>query len=636
MLRGIRTASANWLGRIVMGVVLGLIAVSFAVWGIGDIFKGFGRSHLARIGGTEISIEQFRQLYSERLQQLGRQLGRPITLDQAQAMGLDKQLVGQLIGEATIDERVKALRLGISDAEMARRITTNPEFLGPTGQFDRTLFDMRLRQNQTTEQRFVNDQRRLLLRRQLAGTVLNGTQLPKAAMAAAERYQNEQRSIEYVLLDRAQAGEIPEPTPEVLAKYFEERKVLFRAPEYRKIVVLPLLPGEQSAWIEISDDDLKRAYESRRARYLTPERRTLQQIVFDNPQDAQAAADRIAKGESFLDIAKERMLSEKEIDLGTLTRAAMVDQGVAAAAFALKDDEVSAPVKGRFGTVLVRVLKIEPEQVRPFDELRDELRRDLANERARAEILPLYDKIEDERSIGRTLSEAAANLKLAVRSFEVNRQGVGPAGEPLSGIPEVQRVLTSAFAAEAGVENDPLQVAGGYIWYEVTGITPERDRTLEEVKDQVMTRWRDDQVANLLRAKAAELLEKLKAGASFAEVAKAAGLKVETKADIKRGNALPPLSVRTIDAIFRTTEGGYGSADAAAPVEQIVFRVDGVTMAKVDEKSEEATRVREALNRSFTEDVFGGYLGYLQRQVGVSINDNALKQVVTGQNPSTN
>src|SRR5262245_52365217 len=126
MLRGIRTASANWLGRAIMGVVLGLIAISFAIWGIGDIFRGFGRSSLARIGGTEISVEQFRQLYSERLQQFGRQLGRPITLDQARNMGLDQQLVGQLIGEATLDERAKALRLGISDAEMARRITTNP------------------------------------------------------------------------------------------------------------------------------------------------------------------------------------------------------------------------------------------------------------------------------------------------------------------------------------------------------------------------------------------------------------------------------------------------------------------------------------------------------------------------------
>ena len=194
MLRGIRTASANWLGRIVMGVVLGLIAISFAIWGIGDIFRGFGRSSLARIGGTEITIEQFRQLYSERLQQLGRQLGRPITLDQARQMGIDQQLVGQLIGEATLDERVKALRLGISDEEIARRITEQSGTAGPTGQFDRTRFEMMLRNNQITERRFLAEQRRRLLRRQLAGTVLNGTTLPKAAIEAAERYQNEQRT----------------------------------------------------------------------------------------------------------------------------------------------------------------------------------------------------------------------------------------------------------------------------------------------------------------------------------------------------------------------------------------------------------------------------------------------------------
>ncbi|MCC6889962.1 MAG: SurA N-terminal domain-containing protein [Hyphomicrobiales bacterium] len=630
-----RTASSNWLGRLVMGVVLGLIAVSFAIWGIGDIFRGFGRSGLARIGGTEITIEQFRQAYTDRLQQLGRQLGRPITLDQARALGIDQQLVGTLIGEATLDERVKALRLSVTDAEMARRIMSNPELLGPNGQFDRTRFEMLLRNNNTTEQRFMNEQRRLVLRRQLAGTVLTGSHLPKAAFEAAERFQNEQRSIDYVLLERAQAGEIPEPTPEALAKYFEERKGLFRAPEYRKIVVLPLLPSEQAMWIDIPEAQVQRAYEERRARYLTPERRSLQQIVFDNPAEAQAAAERIAKGESFLDIAKERKLSEKEIDLGTLTRAAMVDQAVAAAAFSLKEDEVSAPIKGRFGTVLVRVLKIEPEQVRPFAEVRDQLRRDLAAERAKAEILPLYDKIEDERSLGRSLTEAAANLKLAVRAVEVNREGFSPAGEPVTGIPEAQRVLAAAFAADVGVDNDPIQVAGGYIWYEVAGITPAREQTLEEVRPQVEARWRDDQVATVLRAKATAMLEKLKAGATLAEVAAASGLKVETRTGIKRGNAQPPLSTRAVDAIFRTAENGYGTADASAPAEQLVFRVTEITLPEIDAKSEQATQLRDTLNRSFTEDVFGGYLNYLQRQVGVSINENALKQVITGQS-STN
>ena len=126
-------------------------------------FPGFGRSSLARIGGTEISIEQFRQLYSERLQQLGRQLGRPITLGSGAPDGRStSNSWGSSSAKRRIDERVKALRLGITDAEMARRITTNPDLLGPTGQFDRQRFEMMLRNNQTTERRFIDEQRRLL------------------------------------------------------------------------------------------------------------------------------------------------------------------------------------------------------------------------------------------------------------------------------------------------------------------------------------------------------------------------------------------------------------------------------------------------------------------------------------------
>ena len=95
MLRGIHKASSNWIGRAVMGVVLGLIAISFGIWGIGDIFRGFGTSTVAKVGGTEIRVDTFRQLYQDRMQQLGRQLNRPILPDQARALGLDRQLLGR-------------------------------------------------------------------------------------------------------------------------------------------------------------------------------------------------------------------------------------------------------------------------------------------------------------------------------------------------------------------------------------------------------------------------------------------------------------------------------------------------------------------------------------------------------------
>ena len=238
MLRGIRTASANWLGRIVMGVVLGLIAISFAIWGIGDIFRGFGQSSLARIGGTEITIEQFRQLYTERLQQMGRQLGRPITMEQARAIGLDRQLVGQLISEATLDQRVQ-----IAAARHLRRRDGAAHHRRP----DAAGTERPVRPPAVRDAAASGADHRAALHRRTAPPdaapaacrhrSLEGMTVPKAALEAADRYQNEQRTIEYVLLTQAQAGEIPEPTPEVLAKYYEDRKALFRAPEYRKIVV---------------------------------------------------------------------------------------------------------------------------------------------------------------------------------------------------------------------------------------------------------------------------------------------------------------------------------------------------------------------------------------------------------------
>jgi peptidyl-prolyl cis-trans isomerase D len=629
MLRGLRKASSNWVGKVIMAAVVGFLVLSFAIWGIGDIFRGFGRSTVAKIGGTEISIEQFRQIYNDRLQQFGRQLGRPLTMDQARALGLDRQVIAQTVAEIALDARARGMRLGVSDAEIARRITADPSFQAPNGQFDRGRFEQIIRQAGFTEQRFVAEQRKQTLRRQLAGTILSGATVPKAAVEAADRYHNEQRAIEYVMLDRAQAGEVAPPTPEALTKYFEERKILFRAPEFRKLVVVSLIPSEQARWIEVSDDDLKRAYEERRARYVTPERRNIQQIVFPNAEDAKAAAERIAKGETFAAIATERSLSEKDIDLGTVTKASIIDRAVGDAAFALKEGEVSAPVQGRFGVALVRIAKIEPEQVRSLEEVAPELKQDLATERAKSELTSFYDKIEDERSIGTTLAEAAEKLKLESRTVEVDRSGRDPTGAPVT-LPDAQRLLNSAFTSDPGVEIDPMQVEGGYVWLEVAGITPARDRTLDEVKAQVEARWREDEVATRLNAKATEMLDKLKAGTPIAELAAAAGLKVEIKPAVKRGDASPPLSAQAIETIFRTPKDATGIAAAEQPAEQVLFRVTDIVTPSADATSEASKGLQETLNRALADDIFGEYVARLQDEIGVTINQAALRQVVTG------
>jgi peptidyl-prolyl cis-trans isomerase D len=638
MLRGIRKASSNWLGRAVMGVVMGLLAASFAVWGINDIFRGFGRSTLAKIGGTDIAIEQFRSTYNERLRQLERQIGHPLPPEQANALGLDRQVLGSMVAEAGLDQRAQQMRLGISDAEIVRRLTTEKAFLGPTGKFDRLRFEQLLRDAGYSEQRFISEQRRVTLRRQIVESLTGELPVPKAWVAAINQLQNQERSVEYVTLGPAQAGGIAQPTADELNKYFEARKTLFRAPEYRKIETVALTPADIARWIEISDADLKAAFEAHRSRYITPERRHVEQIVFATMAEAEAAQVRLKDGLSFAALAAERGLKEQDIDLGTVPKSDIIDPAVADAAFALKDGEVSEPVKGRFGAVIVSVLKIEPEATKSFADVAPQIRSDIAAERAKAEVQGLHNKMEDERAGGASLEQAAQRLKLTAATYDVDRSGRDPDGKLVGNLPHSGQVVNAAFASDVGVDNDPVEADGGYIWYSVAGITPARDRPMDEVKGQVDERWRQDEIASRLKTKAADLLDKLKSGTAFNAVAKADGLKVETADKLKRqAGTGAGLSPKIIVAIFHTAKDAFGSSEGAQPSEWVVFRVTDVIDPKLDAGSPDAKRIEETVKRQTTDDVVGQYVASVENDLGTSVNQAALAQALgNGSAPDTN
>ena len=632
MLRGIHKASSTWLGKAVMAAVMGVIAISFAIWGIGDIFRGFGRNAVATIGGTEISIEQFRQFYNDRLQQLGRQVGRPITPDEARARGLDRQLLAQLVAETTIDEQAKQLRLGIDNAEIAKRITSDPSFRGANGQFDRQRFEQIIRQAGFTESRFIEEQRRSMLRRQLAQSITGDLKVPATALAALNQYQNEKRQIEYVALEAAQAGDVPAPTPEVLNKYFDERKTLFRAPEYRNITLLSLAPSELAKPDAVTDADAKAYFEQHKDSYGKPEKREVRQIVFQKPEEAADARERITKGAKFDDIAKERQLKESDTDLGMVAKSDIIDSAVADAAFSLKPGETSAPVKGRFGTVLLQVGKIEPGEEKTYEQVAAQIKREMAESRAKSEVGNLRDKIEDERAAGSTLAETAKKLGLKSVSIEaVDRSGRGLDGKPVTGLPQTPNVISAAFASDVGVDTDPLQLpGGGYLYYDVTGVTPSRERPLEEVKDQVTARWRDDEIAKRLQAKADDLVGKLKAGTSFTQAASEAGLKVETAKDLQRGKSGGFVPAKTIEAVFRTPKGTPASAEGGKETERFVFRVTDVVDPPFEAGTPQGQAITTTLQNSYTDDLVSEYIARLENDFGVTVNPSALNQVVGG------
>jgi peptidyl-prolyl cis-trans isomerase D len=632
MLRGMRKASSNWLGKTIMAVVMGVLIISFGVWGIADIFRGFGQSTLANIGHTEISTEQFRQLYTERLQQLGRQFGRPLTTEQARAFGIDRQVLQQTIAEAALDEEARRLRLGQSDAETMRMILSDPNFKGASGAFDPVRFEATIRQFGFSEQRYIADQRRVSLRRQIAGTISAGLQPPKTIIEAISRFQNEQRAIEYVKFEAAQAGTIDPPSPEALASYFDDHKLQFRAPEYRKISFVAISPEDIGKWSEVSDEDARTLFEQRRDKLGTRERREVSQIVFPNVEEAMAGRNRIASGTSFEDLAKERGLSPSDVNLGLITKSGIIDPATADAAFSLPSGEVSQPVQGKFGVALVRTGKIEPGIEPSYEGVASNLKKEIAVERARKSAAELRDKMEDERGGGASVVEAAQKLGLAAVTIDaVDRSGRLPNGQLVTNIPRGLDVVSQAFNSDVGVDNDPISFNGGYVWYDVLGITPSRDRSLDEVKDQVEAKWREDQIASRLRTKATEIVQKLDQGAKFADEAAAAGLKVETAAGFKRDASLPGVPASVIAAAFRTAKDGAGQTIGTGPSEWIVFRVTDISVPPVDLAADDIKKMKESLQSSMEDEQIAQYVAKLESEIGTTINEAAFAQV-TGAN----
>ncbi|WP_229426507.1 SurA N-terminal domain-containing protein [Microvirga alba] len=626
-----RNIGHSLIGKTIFTVLFGILIVSFAIWGIGDIFRTSPHSTVARVGHTDITVDQFRNAYNNELQRLGRQFRTVISPDQARLYGIDQQVLNTLVSEAVMAEQARKLGLSVSDQTVVRSIVDDPNFKGADGQFNRALFDQILRNASLSEAGFISEQRKAMARIHLGEAIAGDLNVPLAAREALNRYTNEKRAASYLLLTAAMAGEIPAPTNEQLQSFFNERKSAFQAPEYRALSLLSVDASTVAKPDAVSDVDARQRYEQEKAKFGTPERRTIQQIVFPSQQEAEAAFAKIKEGTTFDTVAAERNVSPQDLELGTFTKGEMLDPTVAEAAFALAEGATSGPVAGRFGPVIVRVTKVEPESVRPFEEVAGEIRQELAQSRAKDAIESVHDSIEDARAGARPLADIAKEKGLTlVQIPAVDTRGLDKTGNTVD-LPERDAVLKAAFASDIGVDNEPLRASkGGYVWYDVTGIEPSREKTLDEVRDQVATLWREDEIAQRLSEKARQLTERLEKGEAIEAVGQDVGAPVKSVTDLARNAAKDDLTAEAVNRIFAVPVGKSGNAANGTDMRG-VFKVTAATVAPLLTTTPEAQRFETQLRNGMSDDLISEYIAQARQDLGVTINQQALRQATGGE-----
>ena len=634
MLQTKRASARDWIGRIVTAVLMGLIILSFAIWGIGDIFRGFGANNLAQVGSIEIGADTYRNAYQAELQTMQRAEHRNITNEEAHQYGLDGQVLSQLVNEATLDDQARRLGLAISDEDIKKAIVNDDNFKGMTGRFDRQAFDAFLRGEGFTEKTYVRQQRGVRLRRQIVDALTNGVQLPKALLEAIFRFQMETRSVDYILFPSAGADQLPAPSQEELKGYFESTQQLYATPEFRGLVIVTVTPASIAKPDDVSDTDARNRYEEvKNERFGSPEKREVEQILFASDAEAKEARAKLDAGKTFDELLREKNLTPKDASLGTVARTGLVDKNVADAAFSLKEGEVSVPVKAQFGTVILRAGKIIASTVKPYSDVAVELKREIALKRAQSEITRLHDAIEDQRTSGKPLTEAAKSAGLEPRVISaIDATGNNSQGIPVKDLVDGAALLKAAFASDIGVDNDTLRVkGGGYQWFEVTKIDKAREKTFDEAKAEVEKAWREDKAEKLLSAKTAELVKKLDAGESMAAIGVAEGnLAVKHASDVRRGGS-SGLALNVVTQIFNVGVHRAGSV-ASEDGGRILFQVVSSTTPAFDPEAAELTNIMGDVKRGFDEDVTAQYLAKLESDIGVKLNTKVLS-AATGVSP---
>ncbi|BCU07464.1 SurA N-terminal domain-containing protein [Allochromatium tepidum] len=600
MLQTIRERAQGWIA---WAIVI-LISIPFALWGIQSYLGVGGEPIAATVNGVEIPARDLDRRVQETRFELRERLGAAYDPAAYDDQRLRAEVLETLIQEALLMDVVKRLGLRVSDQEVQMQILSDPAFI-KDGRFDKETYERLLRFQGLTPAMYEAQLRQKMSATQLIRAVSSSELATRAELDAYKRLMGQKREISYLRLPLAEYR-TEEPIDEArITAYYDSNRARFQSPEQVKLDYLVLDTDSLSSKVEVSEEDLHRLYESDQARFAQPERREVRHLLLKVDADAdeakaqavldeiQAIRARIQAGESFEELAKtlsqDPGSAAKGGSLGIIESGIMVpafDQ----ATFALKAGELSEPVRTPFGYHLIEVVKILPSEAKPFEEVREQLRTELAKQRAEGLFYDLAERLANICYESRdSLDPAAEELGLTIRHSDwIGREG-GGSGE---GVLSHPKVLAAAFSEDVlvgGHNSDMIEPERDRLQAVVLRVTGHREasvKPLDEVREEIVTAIRDEQARSAAKSAAEALAEKLRDGSDWSAAGEA--LKPESPGLVNRQSTEVPAGV--LDAAFKLPVPTDGAVSVGTAIlddgDAVVVRLTKVEDGRVEAEAE--------------------------------------------------
>lgn len=623
MLQLIRGTVGTWIVKILFV----LLIVSFGIWGIGDIFRNKGpQTAVAEIGPIKIQAAELDREFRQQINRLRPMFGGQLDMEQARQLGLVDQTVDQLIQRGLFDLAAQDADLLAGDDLVRRKLQRIPGFRNERGEFEPELLRRALASNSMSEGALVAMIRDETGRQLVVGAVDAGAAVPDLMVDALYRVRNEKRLAETLTLANDKMPEPAKPDEATLTRYHEDKAVRFTAPEYRGLTVGLLTVEDFAKTIEVTDDDIKQAYDTRADEFQTPERRSFQQVLVENEDQARriAEAARAANG----DLTAAAQAEKAEVtSLGPSTEADTPEIG--ASVFAVEPNAIPDPFKSDLGWHVIKVTKVEPATLRTLAQVRDAVAAQVRKDRAADTMPSLVNLVEDALAGGSTVEEAAAKYRFKlVKIDSVEAGGTKPDGSKIADVPDLPQILQTAFNLAQGARSQVVEAADNNSFIvRVDSVTASHLKPLAEVRDQVVAAWKADQRAQDSAKKAEEIEAQFKAGGVPDAIAKATGAVAAVTEPLARdpGRGEGKLPPQLLKALFAAQPGEV--VKSATSDGWVVARLKAIVPADPATAKFLVEGVREAERRAVSGDLLAQFAEGLRGLYPVRVNQERINQM---------
>jgi len=628
------TAMRGWLSSWVAKALFVLLILSFAVWGIGDFVTGRGRAPnaVATVGDREVPLADATDAYRRQLAELQRTFGPQFQPLAPLRQRIAEDAVNRLVTLTAIAAEAEARGIVVTDDALREAVFSAQAFQGLDGRFSRVAFDAFLRNAGLTEARFLELLRGDVKRQQLLAAVRAGAVAPVALAAPVLAFRAEEREVLAVEMPFIAAAAPPEPAEDQLRRFWENNAERFTAPEYRRFALVALTVEDVAREITPTEAQLRAAYDARAAEFQKAERRTIEQAVLADEAAARALAQAWREGLDFASVeARAAEAGGTAVALGAVTAAELPDATLAEAAFGAGAGAVLEPVRTPFGWHVMRVVAIAPATTRSFEEVREELARDVAGELAAERIYSIANRVEDSIAEGIPLAEVARRHALRLRDIPaMDRNGRAPDGTRIDLAPWGTRAIDTVFATEPGPPTRLVEADGAnFFAVQVEAVTPPALRPFETIAAEVRRAWEEAERRRAMETQAAQLLAAVQGGTPFEAAAAAQGWTARRIGPFNRaarGAGAPPPAV--LQAIFGLAPGGVTMVEA----NEAFIVVSLARVIRPDPTPERLEPVRAALSSALADDLEAQFAQAIQTRAGARIDPRAIR-IMVGTDP---